>query len=411
MILRLSTFLAGSVVAQGTAALTGLLLARWLPVHQYALYTVTTAIMGAMTLLTKGGVHLGYTTLLGRDWPDLTKVDAAGRIALRIRRLMSAIMLPPICIVSVALLLQNGARKDQVAILIALLLLSWFFDMQTRVIDQVLFFARQTSRVQILDTVLSLIRLAATVVLHATMILDMVLAVALSVIIAAMRVLPVKRWIMRVVPPIPDNRYSNLDYTMVRKIALRQVPIEIFSVFQVQIVIFCLTFFSGSSSVADYGAITRIAQLLLPIQAMSYSFVIPIFSRVKAKVLRSYLLYSSLCTLPSVFLVTLSWAFPEYLLLLVGSKYAGLEHELFIAMLNAAMLSSTSVAWNLLAHRGLNSFAWLQIPVGVGWCLLAPLFLDVTKLSGALWLQAGFSLGYLTSIVADVLAARRRREI
>ncbi len=408
---RLSSFLIGSAAAQGMASLTGLLLAHWLPKHDYAIYTIMTVIMGAMMVLTKGGVNLGYAALVGRDWPDVNKVDAASKLVARVRRMMSALMLPPICIVSGLLLFQNGAQPVQIAALLGLLLLSWFFDMQTRVVDLVLYYAKQTTRVQMLDTGLNGVRLVGTAALHAVNALGVVASVMVSVLISAMRVVPIKRWIARLVPPSAANQPPETDYMLVRSTALRQVPTEIFSVFQTQIMLFILSFFAGSGSVADYGALTRIGQLLGPVQTMSYAFLIPVFAGYKDHIVRHFVRISLLCAIPALLLVVASWLVPDLVLLLIGAKYASLQGPLLIAMINAALYSSLAISWNLLAHRGFNHFAWLQIPVGLGWCLVAPLFLNISRLSDALWLQAGFSLGYLVSIIADIIAAKRRGDI
>ena len=411
LLMRLSKFMMGSVAAQGMAALTGLLLAHWLPVHDYAIYTIMTVIMGTMTLLTKGGVHLGYSALLGRDWPDQAKVDAAGKVVVRIRRLMSVIMLPPICAVAAVLLLQNGVSYLQLGLLVGMLLLSWYFDMQTRVIDQILFFAKQTSRVQMLDTALNAVRLLIVTLLYLLRVLSGGAAIAVAVLIAALRVTPIKRWIVRIVPASPANQPSAEDYAMVRNTAMRQMPIEIFTVFQTQIMLFTLGFFAGTASVASYGALSRIPQLLVPIQVLSYAFIIPAYTRQNTHVIRRLIAYSLFCAVPAFALVMLSWLAPGPVLMLIGGNYGGLEHELVIATLNAALFNTMGIAWNLLAHRGLNHFAWLQIPVGLAWCAAAPFLFDLTHLSGALWLQAGFSLGYLVAICAEIIFATRRGKL
>jgi O-antigen/teichoic acid export membrane protein len=410
MLKRISAFLAGSVVAQGLAAATGLLLAHWLPVHDYAIYTIMILITGAMTLLTKGGTHLGYTTLLARDWPDPFKVDALGKAAKQVRTQVSLFVLPPITLVSAFLLIRADATWIQVLVLTTLLILSWRFDMQTRVVDQVLFFAKQTTKVQILDTALGGIRLAAIALAYAAHFLSATFAISASVAVAALRVRPILTWIRTLAPPSMTEPAS-ADVSLVRRVALRQLPIELFTVFQTQIILIILSLVAHGANVANYGALTRISQLLLPIQALSYAFLIPSFSQVRTNVLRSLIVYTLICAGPSCGLVLLTWCLPEYVLLLIGPNYAGLNHELFITAVNAALYSTAGIFWNLAAHRGWNKYAWLQIVIGVGWCISAPLFLPLDTLAGVLWLQAGFAFGYFVAACADVGAAMRRKEI
>src|SRR4051794_20751093 len=86
---RAFTFFIGSAVAQAASAFTGLLLARWLSVQDYAIYTLIAVLMGAMTVLTKSGVQLGFTAILGRHWPDMERASAVVEAVGQARRLIS----------------------------------------------------------------------------------------------------------------------------------------------------------------------------------------------------------------------------------------------------------------------------------------------------------------------------------
>ena len=61
---RASIFLSGNVIAQALSAAVGLLLARWLNIPDYAVYTIEISVMGAVSVLTNGGVSLCFSEIL-----------------------------------------------------------------------------------------------------------------------------------------------------------------------------------------------------------------------------------------------------------------------------------------------------------------------------------------------------------
>src|SRR5437762_4084405 len=140
---KLLNFLIYVVLSQGIGAITGLLLARWLDVGDYAIYTVVGIIMGAIAIVTKGGIQLGLNALLGKTWPDRERAAELARAAMGQRWKLSARLLPVVLAIAAWLLYRNHAGAILIVLLLALLLVTWYFDMQSRVVDQVLLFANR----------------------------------------------------------------------------------------------------------------------------------------------------------------------------------------------------------------------------------------------------------------------------
>lgn len=392
---------------QSSAAVTGLLLARWLSVNDYAIYTLIAVLMGAISVLTKGGVQLGFTAILGRHWPDMERASAAIEAATAARRLISLFILPPLLGVSAFLLLRNDAGPVMTGLFVGTLVLFWWADMRTQVIDQILFFAKQTTRLQILDTAIGLARLFAVFVLHLVGALGSPTAVLVSVMAAVIRIGPVLRWISRLLPDVRLSALSS-DVHEIRSTAMRQLPIDLFYVFQSQIVLFSLSVFGSTGNVAGYGAIGRISQLLVPVSALSYAFCIPVFARATSGIVPMLAGFVAVSSIPGIALVLASLLSPWTLLWLIGPRYASLGNELVVGAMVGAFNCTAGIAWALVAHRGWNRWAWLQIPVGLGWCAIAPKVLDVGSITGAFWLQGGFSLGVIAAASADMIGAYRR---
>lgn len=399
---RAAMFLVGNVAAQGLAALSGLLLARWLSISDYAIYSIIFTVMGAITVLTKGGVHLGFTAILGRTWPDMTRAAQAIQSALRVRHMLSAFVLPPVLLMSGVLLWQNGTHTVLLFLLLCLLVVFWWADMRTKVVDQILYFARLTTRIQILDTGLAALRLLIIPALYATGYLNVLSAVLLAALVAIFRIYPIIKWIKQLLP-VGTHISQPADLAEMKAGVRRQMPVEIFYVFQAQIILFVLTYFASSTEVAGYGALARITQLLLPFQAFIYAFCVPIFSRSTNKQGALLLALIGLASLPGLVLIAIAGLQPSMLLWLIGPNYENLQQEILTAAIVAAFTSTAGAAWSLVAHRGLVRWSWLQIPIGLVWCSIAPFILDLNTINGALLLQSGFSIGLIVAATIDFI--------
>ncbi|WP_420997515.1 hypothetical protein ACKI2N_020185 [Cupriavidus sp. 30B13] len=410
--MKLLHFLVYAVLSQGIGAITGLLLARWLNVGDYAIYTVIGLIMGAISVVTKGGIQLGLNALLGKSWPDRERAAELVHAAMGQRRRLSAWLLPVVLAIAVWLLYRNHAGVVLIALLLALLLASWYFDMQSHVVDQVLLFANRAPALQALDTALSGARLALSSALYALGLLGVLGATLVSALCAGLRVPVVRCWIAREIPiqgadqPAHTAR-SAADARFIGSVVRRQLPLDAFYCLQGQLVFGIVAFHGAVGQTAALGALSRIGQLLVPVGAVVAAYVIPRFAQAREGVLRRFAGWVVLACLPAAALVVLALAWPGLLLWLVGPNYATLHAELVVACLGTGLASVVGTAWQLLANRGLNHFAFVQVPVVVAWCALAPRLLDLATLDGVLWFQVGLSSGLAASIVCEIAGAVR----
>ncbi|MEI6335441.1 MAG: hypothetical protein WCS87_12840 [Methylococcaceae bacterium] len=410
MLIQLTKFFFGSVAVQGLGAIAGLLIARWMTIEDYAIFTVMMVITGAMSVLTKGGVHLGFTAIVGRTWPDRTRAAQALGAAMKERRIISLWVLPPLLLVAGWLLLRNHATPQLIAGLLCLLLLQWEFDMRTRVVDQILMFANRAAITQALDAVLALFRVLGVMALYFYTLMQPLMVITLGVLGAGFRIPFIGRWVKQELPT-QAIASSPEDSAEIRRITRRQLPLEVFFVLQSQIILAILAWYAATDQTASIGALGRIGQLLLPVQAVVQAFGIPRFSSAKQHIFRDWLLWSVAGGLPGLGLIVIAYFFPIILLFLIGPHYASLHYELLIGTIGMAASAAIGSAWLLLAHRGWNHWAWLQVPVVLTWCVTAPLFLDLTRLDQVLWFQAGFPLGLLVVIVVELMAARYRGDL
>lgn len=396
---RALIFLTGSAGAQGLAAVTGLFLARWMPVPDYALYTVMITLIGTMNVITKGGTHFGYASILGRVWPDKARAAQAVKAVLTVRRSVSLWTLPPVVFLTAWLLHKNGASFGEIVALCGLLFAMWWADMQTRLVDQILFYAHLTTRVQMLDTILAALRLTGATALYLLSFLNVISAVVLSVLVSLSRVPFIVRWVHRLVP-VRDAAIDQSDIDIIKDSVRKQLPVEIYMVLQAQIILVLLSLFGTGTDVAGFGALGRIGFILVPLMMFSSAFLIPIYTRAKEHLISLLFGLVLLAALPCLVLIALTYLYPDAMLWLIGDNYAGLQVEVLWAVSVSAATRLATIYRNLIGSRGWIRFNLLQIPLFFVWIVAAIFLLDISTIVGAFQLQLGFAA--IIAIAASV---------
>lgn len=407
---KVGSFVATGFATQAAAAVAGLLLVRWMSVADYAVYTVAITIVGAIRLLTRGGVQHGLAAALARVWPDRARAAEALGSAMRVRWLISAITMPPILIVSWFLLTRADASSAAIGAILAILALIWLADTQGSVIDQVLFFDGKAVRVQVLDAVISAARLVLIALLRISGAVSATTALLTSLFSVGARIPAIRKWIRGSLGetgagPVPETTAA------IRIVALRQIPVDLFVALQAQAAIFYLTQGGGGIELAAYGALARIAQILTPFSAVILAFFVPAFAEANDRVAARLLGYVGVGALPGLGLAGWAMVAPGTLLFFIGPAYADQAWPLIVCAGTVAVMSAVEVAASLVAHRGWNRWGWVRIAIGLVWCVVAPLFIAVDTAAGAYLFYCGFSIGTVVALVLELRTARRGGEI
>ncbi|HEY9128017.1 MAG TPA: hypothetical protein VIM62_12870, partial [Acidobacteriaceae bacterium] len=107
-------------VVQGLSFVTGIMIVRYLPREEYAYYTIGTAMLSTMQILSEAGIVPGVIAQGGRVWQDrveLGKVVATGAALRRWFALLSLLVVP----VMIHLLRSHGASWFQAMAILACL--------------------------------------------------------------------------------------------------------------------------------------------------------------------------------------------------------------------------------------------------------------------------------------------------
>lgn len=407
---KVGPFLASGFAGQAAAAVAGLLLVRWMSVTDYAIYTIGVTIVGAISVLTRGGVQIGLAAALSSIWPDRNRAAEAVAGAIQTRLLISALTMPPILISSWFLLERAEAGLTTRAGVLAILAFYWLADTRSSVIDQVLYFDGKAVRVQTLDTAISAARVLLVILLRLAHQVSATFALLTNLFAVLARVPFVQSWVGR---SLGSKRAKAPVETAkaIRKIALRQMPVDVFTVIQAQVAIFFLTRHGGGLELATFGALARIAQILTPFAALSLAFFVPAFALVRERVGMTVLMYAAIGGLPGLALVAWAWAAPTTLLVFFGPAYAGQSWPLLVFALALTFTSAVQVAWSLVSHRGWNRWGWLRIALGIVWIAVAPFLIPVETAAGSYAFTCGFSAITVLSLMLELRSSQAAGEI
>ena len=407
---KIGPYLAGGFAAQAAAAIAGMLLVRWMSVGEYAIYTVGVTIVGGISLLTRGGVQMGLAAALAKVWPDREGAAEAVSAAFKIRMLVSCITMPPILALSWFLFERADAEAGIRFIILGVLAVYWLADTRSSVIDQVLFFDGRAIKVQALDTAIAAFRVILVVVLQLMNRVSATYAMITNLFAAIARVPFIQHWVrqslgrIKVAAPEPTTR-------AIRSIALRQMPVDIFTVLQAQVAIFYLTRHGGGIELATFGALARIAQLLTPFASLSLAFFVPAFASIHERVGATVLKYAAFSAIPGLVLVAWAWLAPATILFFFGPAYRDQSGALLVFAIAVTFTSTVQVAWSLVSHRGWNRWGWLRIMLGLVWIAIAPLLVRVETAAGSYIFNCGFSAVNVMALVLELLTSQAAGEI
>jgi hypothetical protein len=353
---------------------------------------------------------MGLAAVLADTWPHKAQSAVAVASAIRTRFFISALTMPIIMILTAVLLYRTGATWHTNLLVVALLVGIWWADMRSSVIDQILYFDGEAVRVQVLDTAIAAGRMAAIVLLWLLHGITVLAALVIHVFTFLVRIPYVQRWVHAALDLIHGEPEDGTK-RRIRAIALRQVPVDIFTVVQSQAAMFFLTHHAGSFELATYGALGRVAQLLAPFSALSLAFFTPAFAKERDRILARITGYALFGSIPAFGLVAACIVAPHLVLILLGPAYASQVSPLIVFAVCSLITNFVQIVWSLSAHRGWNQWSWLRIPIGLVWCVVAPFVIPVGTASGAFVFFAGFSVGTGIALAIDLYTVRRRGEI
>lgn len=389
----------GSVqlVVQAIGMISGILVVRLLPTHEYALYTLVNTMLGTMAILADGGLSTGIMAEGGKVWQDPQKLGEVLVTGHRLRRkfaLGSLVVAIPVLFI---LLRHHGASWLMSLLIIASLIPTFCATFSATMLEVV---------PKLKQDILPLQKIQVGVNIGRLGILGLTLFVFPWAFVAVMsagipQILGNKR--LKQIAGVYANWHQPQSIAVQKEllhIVKRLLPTAIYYCLSGQITIWLLSVFGSTESVAQIGALGRLMMLLSIFNIMFATLITPRFARLPGEaglLLKRYLQIQAMVVLLCMCIVGAIWTFDGEVLWILGNQYAGLKIELLLNVLGSCLSLMAAISFALYTSRGWVIKPLISIPINIATITVAALCLNVSSLQGIL------ALNIITAFVQVVM--------
>jgi O-antigen/teichoic acid export membrane protein len=350
-------------IVQFVGFLSGILIVRTLGQQEYAYFTIANTIQGTLNLLADIGISVGLVSIGGRVWNDRPRFSQLISTAFYLRRRLALFGIVAVTPILYFMLAKNGATVTYSLFLIAVVLAGLAIHLDVGVLGVIPRLRSDIKVIQWIDFAGVVLRLFLLVLL-AFLFLNAGLALTVSTVVIFVQYLLLRRYSARVIdfraPQHPGDRAAMVGFIR------SQAANAVFYCVQGQITVFLIIFFAHrTSSVAEVGALGRLAMIFTILTNLLTNIFVPAFARCQERK-RLRLLYLEIVGGVTAFcLVVIAAAaiFPDQLLFILGNKYAHLHHELLLMVGASVLAALTGTFWSLNASKAWIAGSWLYIPL------------------------------------------------
>jgi len=410
--LKLGEFLLAQGVLQILMAVGGFLLLRWMPVEEYARFTLAFAIQSAMIAIADIGFSGAIVPLVGRRTGEPATIGAYIAGARRLRQWLLPFVMVGGFLAFLLLGRRQGVEFAHLAVLF-LLVAATVWTNAVSVLNGAPLVIRQDLRfLQVIQNGMAVLRIGGYALGHVAGILGSVLALGLNTLLNG-GLAGLLRRRARPHVDVPDGNAPSA--VAARAEILRfirpQVPILIFNALQGQIIIFLASMFGRGGSLAETGALTRL-NLIFAVAPYLLGWVVqPYFASIESRlVVRRFWQITGAGFLTLACAPLAGWVLPEPFLWLLGPSYSHLRAEVALLLLGGSLGAAVGLVSTLLFARRwvfTDAIVWIGLLTG-GFQVLAVAFGDVSRPSGALGVMICGNAGSLIAYV--ILAVRGQRK-
>lgn len=181
----------------------------------------------------------------------------------------------------------------------------------------------------------------------------------------------------------PDANVRQQILAMVKRL----LPESIYYCVSGQITIWLISILGSTTSIAQVGAIGRFSMIFGLISTLLSALFYPRFARLpndSRLLLKRYLQIQAAVIIVSGAVVLAVWLLSDKLLLILGSKYAGLSHEVVLLIMGGAINFVSGSSFYMCTSRGWVINPLITIIVSVLSISVGVMFLDISSLHGVL---------------------------
>jgi O-antigen/teichoic acid export membrane protein len=370
------------VIVQGIGLICGILVIRLLPIQEYAWYTIANTMLGTISLLADGGISTGVMAQGSKVWQDKEKLGMVLATGLYLRKRFAAVSLVISTPILVYLLLHHGSGWLTIILITASLIPAFFAALSDSLLEIIPKLHQDIISLQKNQLTVSIGRLILTSLLLFIFPFTFI-AILASGIPRAIGNLRLKKLTVVFADKHqkPDSETQKKILNTVKKI----LPGSIYYCFYGQITIWLISVFGTSSSVAEVGALGRLAMVLTLLNIMFSTLIIPRFARLSNHsntVLIRFLQIQFGLFLIGLGILGIVYTFSARALWILGPHYAGLQIELILSIAGSYLGLMAGILFSLNTSRGWTINPVISIAINLAAIVLGILFIDISTIRG-----------------------------
>lgn len=377
-------FASVQVIVQCVGFVSGILLVRTLAQTEYALFTIANTMQATISVLADVGISIGLVSIGGRVWQDPHRFGQLITTAHALRGKLAAVALLVVTPILYGLLVRNGASSFYAAAIITVTLLGLLAQLWLGVLNVVPRLRSDVGRIQKIDFTGAIARLLVLICL-AFLFLNAGVAVLVGSAVFFLQYWLLRKYAVGVID-LHASENGEDRHAMIGFIK-SQAANAIFFCVQGQLTIFLISFFgSRATSIAEIGALGRLAMIFAVMGQLLINIFVPAFARCEAlpNLRRLYAcIVAGVIAFCAVILLAAA-LFPAGFLFVLGNNYAHLHRELLLMVAGTVVNVITGTLWVLNAAKAWVRGSWLNIPLTISTEIALIPFTDFSSVSGLL---------------------------
>lgn len=357
------TFAFAQGAVQLIGFLSGILLVRHLDQREYAFYTIANTMQGTINVLADVGISIGLVSIGGRVWQDRRRFGQLVNTGLHLRRKLGALAALVVTPLLFYMLIKNGASVFYATALIVIILFGLALQLSLGVLSVVPRLRSDLQKIQRIDLAGAVARLLIFIGLLFVF-LNAGVAVAVGAAALLLQFWMLRKYVAGIIDlDAPEN---SEDRVAMRGFIRNQAANAIFFCLQGQITVLLISVFGDrASSVAEVGALGRLAMIFAVLSNLLANVFAPAFARCQSpRQLRwQYTAIVGSVAAFSFLLIVAAALFPQAFLFVLGNQYAHLERELVLMVGSAVATALTGAFWALNSSKAWIAGSWLYIPL------------------------------------------------
>jgi O-antigen/teichoic acid export membrane protein len=399
---KLTLFSGLEITARVLQMIAALLVVRNMEKDQYAWYSLANGFQGMLGFITMIGAGAAIYAIGGSLVGNPSAMGSLINAVKRWRGFMLAVSIPVVLPLFAFLLYRNDCPPLLIGLLFLLAVVILFLEIQRHLLAAPLELAMEFNLLQKVEVLCGVVRVVALLVLVLLAWMN-----PFSVFLVAALLVS---WLPVVILPRFTARHADPDappaspetVRRIRGLSFAALPGSVSYMVEAQFAGIFIALSGHTEGVADLGAITRIGLLVAVPAAIIERIITPKLARLSvdgdlARAWRRALLFGAAVGIGLILGVAV---FRQWILLLLGPAYAGLEYELVLFAVFQGLSFFTRANASIIEARGWLKRSWLRPLIVIGAMVLAAFFLPITTVSGAIGLMI---TGCLGNLVVDLI--------